>query len=187
MKNMVFAGVMAGVAALACVAPASASVYDLTFTGTGISGELVLSLANGTSPFKVSGASGTLDLGGTVYSISGLATYAGDDQTAYFPTSSSVSFVDFPGISAATTGGFALNLFAFSPTSYGVLLSDENASGNPYSGHYYSVTVTDTPPGASSTAPEASTWAMMLVGFAGLGFVATRRRRTPIAAVADRR
>jgi hypothetical protein len=184
MKNLVFAGVMAGVAALACVAPASASVFDLSFTGTGISGELILSLANGTSPFKVSGASGTLDLGGAVYSISGLATYAGDDQTAYFPTSSSVGFVDFPGISAATTGGFALNLFAFSPTSYGVVLSDENASGNPFSGHYYTVSVTDSPPvGDVAAAPEASTWAMLLLGFAGLGFVATRRRRTPIAAV----
>jgi PEP-CTERM motif len=31
--------------------------------------------------------------------------------------------------------------------------------------------------------PEASTWAMMLVGFAGLGFVSLRARRTAIAAV----
>ena len=183
MKNLVFAGVMAGVGALAWVAPASASVFDLSFSGTGISGDLVLSLANGTSPFTVSGASGTLDLGGTVYNITGLTTYAGDDETAYFSTSGSVGFVDFPGISAATSGGFALNLFAFSPTSYGVLLSNENPSGDPFTGQYYAVTVTDGPPGTLSAAPEASTWAMMLVGFAGLGFVASRRRRTPIAAV----
>jgi hypothetical protein len=34
-----------------------------------------------------------------------------------------------------------------------------------------------------SVIPEASTWAMMLVGFAGLGFVSLRARRTAIAAV----
>ena len=34
-----------------------------------------------------------------------------------------------------------------------------------------------------SSAPEASTWAMMLAGFAGLGFVGFRRsRKQPIAA-----
>ena len=31
--------------------------------------------------------------------------------------------------------------------------------------------------------PEPSTWAMMLVGFAGLGYAAYRRRRTPVAIV----
>ena len=38
--------------------------------------------------------------------------------------------------------------------------------------------------GVSLTAvPEPSTWAMMLVGFAGLGYAAYRRRRTPVAIV----
>ena len=31
--------------------------------------------------------------------------------------------------------------------------------------------------------PEPSTWAMMLVGFSGLGYAAYRRRRTPVAIV----
>jgi len=35
----------------------------------------------------------------------------------------------------------------------------------------------------NSTVPEASTWAMMLVGFAGLGFAGFRARRTAIAAI----
>lgn len=35
----------------------------------------------------------------------------------------------------------------------------------------------------TSSIPEASTWAMMLAGFAGLGFVVFRARRTSIAAV----
>jgi hypothetical protein len=179
MKNLVFAGVMAGVGAFAGAVPASASVFDLSFAGTGISGSLVLTLASGSSPYTVGGASGSLDLGGTIYSITGVTTYAGDDQKAYYPSSSSVGYVDFPGISVETSGGFALNLFGFSSTSYGVLLSDQNAIGDPFSGPYYAVTVTDAP----IAAPEPTTWAMMLVGFAGLGFVAMRRRKTPIAAM----
>jgi hypothetical protein len=39
-----------------------------------------------------------------------------------------------------------------------------------------SVTVTSIP------VPEASTWAMMLVGFAGLGFLAYRKHTAPAAA-----
>lgn len=35
----------------------------------------------------------------------------------------------------------------------------------------------------NATVPEASTWAMMLVGFAGLGFAGFRARRTAIAAI----
>ena len=181
MKNLVFAGVIAGVGAFAGAVPASASVFDLSFTGTGISGNLVLSLAAGSSPYTVVGvdAGSYVDVGGTTYTITGVTTYAGDDQKAYFPASSSVGYVDFPGISVSFGSGDALNLFAFSPTSYGVLLKDQNAIGDPFTGPYYAVTVSDTAP----SAPEASTWAMMLIGFAGLGFVATRRRRTPIAAM----
>jgi hypothetical protein len=119
-------------------------------------------------------------LGGTTYTVTGLTTYADDDQKLYYLSSSSVGYVDFPGISVSLSDGDALNLFAFNPTSYGALLRGQNASGDPFTGSYYSVTVTDPPP---TSAPEPSTWAMMLLGFAGLGFVAMRRRRTPIAAL----
>jgi hypothetical protein len=103
------------------------------FTGTGISGDLFLSLDSGPSPYTVTGiaAGSWVDIGGTTYTLSSLATYAGDDQKAYFPTSSSNGFVDFPGISVAFGSGDELNLFAFTPTTYGVLLKDQNASGNP--------------------------------------------------------
>jgi hypothetical protein len=181
MKNWVIAGAIAGAAAFVGAVPASASVFDLSFTGTGISGNLVLSLGSGPSPYTVTGVgSGSyVDIGGTTYDITGVATYAGDDQKAYYPTSSSQGYVDFPGISVSFGTGDALNLFAFSPTSYGVLLQDQNAVGDPFTGPYYKVTVSDTP----IAAPEASTWALMLVGFAGLGLVAMRKRKTPVAAL----
>ena len=36
---------------------------------------------------------------------------------------------------------------------------------------------------ALSSVPEPSTWAMMMLGFAGLGFAAFRTRKTAVAAV----
>jgi hypothetical protein len=180
MKNLVFAGVIAGVGAFAGAVPASASVFELMFTGTGISGDLFLSLGSGSSPYAVTGidTGSYVDVGGTTYTITGLTTYAGDDQKAYYPATTSAGYVDFPGISVSFGSGDALNLFAFNPTSYGVLLKGQNATGDPFSGPYYSVTVTDSAP-----TPELSTWAMLGLGFAGLAIVATRRRKTPIAAL----
>jgi hypothetical protein len=39
-------------------------------------------------------------------------------------------------------------------------------------------------PGGASAVPEPSTWAMLLLGFAGLGYAASRRSKTPISALA---
>jgi hypothetical protein len=180
MKNLVFAGVIAGAGALAGAVPASASVFDLSFTGTGISGDLSLSFLSGTSPYKVGSVTGSVEVGTTVYTITGLTTYAGDDQSVSPSPTSTVGYVDFPGLSFETSGGFAVNLFAFNPTSYGVLLSDQNAIGDPFTGPYYKVTVADPP---TPAAPELSTWAMLGLGFAGLAIAAAQRRKTPIAAL----
>jgi hypothetical protein len=177
MRNLLFAGAIAG--ALAGAVPASAAVFELSFSGSGISGTLNLTLSGSGSPYTVTGvdSGSTLDLGGTTYTITGLASYAGDDQKAYAD-----SFVDFGGISVETSGGFAINLFGFEPGNYGVLVSSQNPGGDALDGRpYYAVTVTDAP--IASSAPEPTTWAMMLLGFAGLGFVATRKRKTAIAAV----
>jgi hypothetical protein len=37
--------------------------------------------------------------------------------------------------------------------------------------------------GSLTAAPEPSTWAMLLLGFAGPGYAAFRARRSPVAAV----
>lgn len=83
----------------------------------------------------------------------------------------------FSGPVVETFGGFAQNLFAFNATSYGVVLSDQNTTGNPY----YAVTVTDS--AIAHSAPELWTWAMLGLAFAGLALVASRRRKNPIAAL----
>jgi hypothetical protein len=38
------------------------------------------------------------------------------------------------------------------------------------------------PPGGASAVPEPSTWAMLLIGFAGLGYAGWRRSKGPISA-----
>jgi hypothetical protein len=48
---------------------------------------------------------------------------------------------------------------------------------NPTRENYYAVTV-------GSAVPEPSTWAMMLLGFAGLGFAGYRTSRKPISIAA---
>jgi hypothetical protein len=178
MRSLLLAGITVGVTVLADALPASAALFDLSFSGTGISGALDLSLASGASPFKVDGATGPLDLGGATYTITGLSSYAGADERAYYPAASSIGYLDFQGVSVETSGGFALNLFAFSPTSYGVVLSSNNPAGDPFNAPYYSVSVTDAPP-----VPELSTGAMLALGFAGLASVAAAKRKTPIAAL----
>jgi hypothetical protein len=42
----------------------------------------------------------------------------------------------------------------------------------------------DVPPGGATAVPEPSTWAMLLAGFAGLGYAGLRRSRAAISALA---
>ena len=74
MKNLVFAGVIAGVGAFAGAVPASASVFDLSFTGAGISGDVSLSFLSGTSSYTVGSVTGSVEVGTMVYTITGLTT-----------------------------------------------------------------------------------------------------------------
>jgi hypothetical protein len=176
MRHLVYAGLLASAGVLSGLGAAQAAVFDLSVTGAGISGAIDLALAGG----DVTGGVGTLTIGTTTYTVSGLATYAGDDQS--FSTGGG-AYVDFPGISFALwsggTSAGSINIFAFPSGSYGLLLSSQNAAGDPYGGPYYSVSLAD-PPGVP-TVPELSTWAMLGLGFASLAVVAASRRKTAIA------
>jgi hypothetical protein len=173
MRHLLYAGLLASAGVLSGLGAAQAAVFDLSVTGAGISGAIDLALAGG----DVTGGVGTLTIGTTVYTVSGLATYAGDDQK--FSTGGG-AYVDFPGISFALWSGGtsegSINIFAFPSGSYGLLLSSQNAAGDPYGGAYYSVSLADPP-----TVPELSTWAMLGLGFASLAVVAASRRKTAIA------
>ena len=62
------------------------------------------------------------------------------------------------------------------------------ASLTPNAEGYYATAFVDLPTGggiqigATSAVPEPSTWAMMFMGFAGLGFIGCRARKTAVAA-----
>ena len=91
MRNFVFAGVIAGVGAFAGAVPASASVFELMFTGTEagspISGTLELALGSGSSPYKVIGvdAGSYVDIGGTDYTITDWRPTPAMTRRPFFP------------------------------------------------------------------------------------------------------
>jgi hypothetical protein len=79
--------------------------------------------------------------------------------------------VTFDFGSPLTAGGHSANLQLFTSAS---LFSDPLAFFTDASGNSFSIDVVA--PAVASVVPEPSTWALMLVGFAGLGRFAGRRR-----------
>ena len=82
---------------------------------------------------------------------------------------------DHIDISPVPSSAYALYTFTFTGTGSDTLsISNQN---NPSYQVIDNVSVT----GSGSTIPEPSTWAMMLIGFAGLGFVGYRRTRKGVS------
>jgi hypothetical protein len=139
--------------------------------------------ASSSLPATIVNASGTIssdpDLGSAL-AVTGLSNFASADNTIY-----ALGFdngdVSYSGISLATSAG-NLNLFtnASLSTGFGYVLNSVTSPSGAASTNYsyevaYSITV------ATVAAPEPSTWTMMGLGFAGLGFAGYRARRTAIS------
>jgi hypothetical protein len=94
---------------------------------------------------------------------------------------------------AIEAGGPSSNFGGSSITMCGVNVCGTEGSGviqffgtysshswtNPVFENYYLITVGDEGLAVTSGVPEPSTWAMMLLGFAGIGFMAYRRKAKP--------
>jgi len=94
---------------------------------------------------------------------------------------------------AIEAGGPSSNFGGSSITMCGVNVCGAEGSGviqfsgtytslswtNPVFENYYLITVGDEGRAVTSAVPEPSTWAMMLLGFVGLGFMAYRRKAKP--------
>jgi hypothetical protein len=82
--------------------------------------------------------------------------------------------------SGLATGNYFLgyNLFASNPVFTGGALTGWSRNPSPYQTGPYSLLITGAGNGG---VPEPSTWAMMLVGFGGLGAVLRRKRRDAAA------
>jgi PEP-CTERM motif-containing protein len=102
-----------------------------------------------------------------------LSSYASADNILSYPTQ---PFVDFGGMSFTTNGGGDFNI-GFGPP-YAIVSSILNPGGYFPSGPYTSINL------QISQTPLPPTWTMMLIGIAGFGFVAYRRRSKPTALMA---
>jgi hypothetical protein len=117
----------------------------------------------------------------TLYEFSAQAAniYGDNPATLEFYANSSLLGPAFTVGAAGTTGiwnTFGASWYSGSNTSLVLRIVDTNtiASGNDFWVDNIAL-----------AAPEPSTWAMMAIGFAGLGFAGWRRGRRPIAAFTD--
>jgi len=104
--------------------------------------------------------------GGTAASISH------DDGASLYIDGNPCTLLCFPGQTTETTGFFTLPA-----GSHNFVLTYVESNGSPSDLIFNTGRVS-----FSSTVPEPSTWAMMLIGFAGVGFVAYRRTKKSSAA-----
>ena len=178
-KSIVLSAV-AAIALGASAASADAAVYDWSYTltdggGSG-SGTFIAPAFTG-SPVLISSAMGTIysdpGLGTGPFIVTGLSDYAAADNTIYALGFDAPGQLSQGGISLATAAG-EINLADYpGPTNPVVTNSVQNPPGTPQFIYGADITITE--------APEASTWAMMVLGFAGLGFAGFRARRAAAA------
>jgi hypothetical protein len=148
---------------------ASAKVFDWSLTGTlpslgGVpfpgSGTIDASPTESTGVWSIDTITGVIN--GS--EITGTSTLQGADNLLF---TNGFAFTSTVGISFETAAGQSINIFSFDgqstpPTgnAYGELTSNPSAFGV---GHFTLTAV-----------PEASTWALMLIGFAGIGVAGYR-------------
>ena len=159
---------IAMIVVLATFGVAKASTLDFSYTNTtgtpGTtygSGEIVTDDSNPANILSITGA--TAFGGGALQPITGLSDYASADNQTTFPDLPAFSFAGF----AWTVAGNAYNL-GWDGTAYEVVQKSTDPEG-------YALGLTVDLQIAA--VPELSTWAMMLLGFMGVGFVAYRRKQ----------
>jgi hypothetical protein len=177
MKSKFLLAVSVAGALLAQAISANASVFNFSYTDGGTtfgSGQFFTS--DPTSPFLITNVTGSETFsGGPAEAITGVVPvggFAANDNLLVVPASP--GFVTLSGISFLTTTD-AYNL-AFVTTGQGYT----------FNGYVIVQQSTDAagtfPPGVGpitvnvSAVPEPSTWAMMILGFLGIGFVTYRRK-----------
>ena len=167
-----FAAMMiAGMLPLASASqPASAKVFDWSLTGPDLgglsfpgSGTTTASPTASTGVFDIDTITGVID--GS--EITGTSAFRSADDKVF---TNGFAFVGTAGISFETAAGQSVNIFSFFQ------------QGTPPTGNAYGEFTAN--PGAFgvgtftlTAVPEASTWTLMLIGFAGLGIAGYRVTR----------
>jgi PEP-CTERM motif len=157
--------------------PAGAEVFDWSLTGPAPGKGGVPFPGSGTITATLTSRPGVWDIdtiAGTVNGseVTGTSTFQSADNQLF---TNGFAFVSTTGISFKTAAGQMVNIFSFfgqstPPTgnAYGELSSDPTAFG------VGTFTLT--------AVPEPATWAMMLIGFAGLGVAGYRASQKRAAA-----
>lgn len=128
--------------------PSNGSTWDFTLTGNGL--------------FSVTDAF----LTGDVYTLSGGAT---GSTTFYAGSAMDVQATGFYG-AEWTNSGYSKIAVSLLAGTYSISIAGNCGAGCPAG---FAVRVDDV---AASAVPESATWAMMLIGFGGIGFAVRRRR-----------
>jgi len=167
------------VAAIAAtIAPASAAVietFNFTLTGVaadgrpapaGLSGNgQITATLESDGDLMVTGITGTFD-GSTITGVTKIGLF-GPDQLI-FPTSTQV--FDGSGLGFRLADGVSFQIFAANPAPNPPMPNEyEISSSGPGLPAFEVLALT-------AAVPEPSTWAMMILGFVGLGFMAYRRK-----------
>jgi PEP-CTERM motif len=171
-------------------ARAALVTYDLTFTSNGATvgtAELQLNVPSSNVSETIYGANNnTAQFVSLTGKLSGDSFSLTNFEQAFptitsFPTNYGIRLVDGEITSILTP--FSGGIFATdSASSQGFFFFNENGTNDvagmnftftPFGGSTLDGTVT-----AVAAVPEPSTWAMMVLGFAGVGFLAYRRKRS---------
>jgi hypothetical protein len=179
MKNQMILAAAVALGVITASVPAMAEVYYWSYTlenGEG-SGSGTFFAGPATSlPTAITSATGTIwsdpDLGGPLV-VTGISSYAFSDNLIY-----ALGFengnVSFAGISLALSDGESINISTDpgnGPRHAFILNSLTNPDGNESEPTYFASY-------SINAVPEPSTWAMMALGFAGLGFLGYRKTRS---------
>jgi hypothetical protein len=171
--------VLAAVAACFVASPALAST-TVDFTGTDFT-----SINGGTPPSTVSGSfSYDYNAGTQTFTLTDLSTtingtaYTAANTVATLTGGTALVIGGTPnGAGGLSPNDFVLNLL-FNPTSGQVTTALQLQTMD---GGYHISQANTLSLSSPAAVPEPATWAMMLLGFAGMGF-AMRRKRTPALA-----
>jgi hypothetical protein len=175
--KLVFAAALA-TAVLAQVGGADAAIFDFSYTDstntTYGSGQFFTNSTS--SPYLITNVTGSETFGGVTEAITGIVPvngYAANDNSLLFPANP--SYVTLSGISFTTAAdvynvGYVTTAGGYPFDGYVVIQQSTDAAGT-YPPGVGPLTVT------VSAVPEPSTWAMMILGFFGVGFLAYRRKQ----------
>jgi hypothetical protein len=162
----------------AALEPASAKVFDWSLTGPAPALGGVPFQGSGTIDASPTASTGVFDIDtitGVINGseITGTSAFRGADNEVF---TNGFAFTSIAGISFETAAGQSVNIFSFF------------SQGSPPTGNAYGELASPGGFGVGTltltAVPEASTWAMMLIGFAGVGMAGYRASQKRAATLA---